>query len=409
MAQLLRRSLSRLLNCTARQCSFTATRSITSKSLNDSLQIDWENGTISSYPYIFLRDNCQCEKCFHPSAKQRLFDTAHNVPVDIKPGSVSQTTDAVNLTWEDGHQSSFEYNWLKERMFPDTDADVVSRNYCGLKPKTWGSELNGKIPNYDYDSFMKNDETLLSWLETVASTGIALLENAPESGDALSDFSKRLYCCIRGTHYGDIFHVMSKPDANNLAYTAGYLPLHTDLPFYRHQPGVQLLHCIQQAEGEGGENHFVDGFNIAEHLRTSDPEAFEILSTVKFLFNDVGKDMYGEFDKVYERPVIGLDMLGNVESIAHNNHVRSSYINAPADKVKKSYEAYYKLIRAMYDKDNLVTHKQMKGNVVTFNNQRVLHGRAAYKITSVRHLCGCYFDWDDIYSAIRIYRRKLRS
>ena len=104
-----------------------------------------------------------------------------------------------------------------------------------------------------------------------------------------------------------------------------------------------------------------------------------------------------------------LDMLGNVESVAHNNHVRSSYINAPADKVKKSYEAYYKLIRAMYDKDNLVTHKQREGNVVTFNNQRVLHGRAAYKITSVRHLSGCYFDWDDMYSAIRIYRRKLRS
>ena len=86
--------------------------------------------------------------------------------------------------------------------------------------------------------------------------------------------------------------------------------LQSSLTWYLHVPScyffqVQVLHCIQQATGEGGENHFVDGFKIAEHLRTSAPEAFEILTTVKFKFNDVGADVYGEFDKVYERPVIG--------------------------------------------------------------------------------------------------------
>ena len=44
--------------------------------------------------------------------------------------------------------------------------------------------------------------------------------------------------------FRDIFHVMSKPDANNLAYTAGYLPLHTDLPYYRYQPGVRFSSSI---------------------------------------------------------------------------------------------------------------------------------------------------------------------
>ena len=98
-----------------------------------------------------------------------------------------------------------------------------------------------------------------------------------------------------------------------------------------------------------------------------------------------------------------------MESIAHNNHVRSSFINAPAEKIKKIYDAYYKLVKAMYDKENLVIHKQRQGGIVAFNNQRILHGRAPYKITSVRHLSGCYFDWDEVYSAIRVYRRKLAS
>lgn len=100
-------------------------------------------------------------------------------------------------------------------------------------------------------------------------------------------------------------------------------------------------------------------------------------------------------------------MFGNVESIAHNNHVRSSFINAPASKVKSIYEAYYKLVKTMYDGVNLVTYKQKDGDIVTFNNQRILHGRAAYKATTMRHLSGCYFDWDEAYSAIRVYRNKL--
>ena len=55
----------------------------------------------------------------------------------------------------------------------------------------------------------------------------------------------------------------------------------------------------------GGENHFVDGFKIAEQLRAEAPEAFQVLSSVKFTFEDVGEDQYGEFRKVYERSVIG--------------------------------------------------------------------------------------------------------
>ena len=102
-----------------------------------------------------------------------------------------------------------------------------------------------------------------------------------------------------------------------------------------------------------------------------------------------------------------LDLFGKVESIAHNNHVRSSYINAPGHRIKDIYQAFYKLVHAMYDKENLVTNKLKQGDIVTFNNKRVLHGRAAYKITSVRHLSGCYFDWDEIYSAIQVYRRNL--
>ena len=177
-------------------------QNITMKSSNDCLQIDWENGDIASYPYIFLRDNCQCDQCFHATAKQRLFDTALKVPLDIKPESIEQANDAVNLKWEDGHQSTFEYKWLQERQFPKTDADVTTRSNCGLTPKTWGGELNGNIPTYNFEAIMSKDVEFLSWLETLAVRGIALIENAPSSSDIFTSFCQKLFCPTRRTHYG---------------------------------------------------------------------------------------------------------------------------------------------------------------------------------------------------------------
>ena len=87
----------------------------------------------------------------------------------------------------------------------------------------------------------------------------------------------RLVGRVKWTHYGDFWNVRTKPEANNLAYTSASLGLHTDLPYYSYTPGVQLLHCIQQAGGSGGDNVFCDGFSVAERIRADFPAQFELL------------------------------------------------------------------------------------------------------------------------------------
>ncbi|XP_016334478.1 gamma-butyrobetaine dioxygenase-like [Sinocyclocheilus anshuiensis] len=77
--------------------------------------------------------------------------------------------------------------------------------------------------------------------------------------------------------------------ANNVAYTSGELSLHTDYPALHHPPGVQFLHCVRQA-AQGGESEVVDGFHMAEQLRREDPEAFNILSSLRVDFTDSGAD-----------------------------------------------------------------------------------------------------------------------
>ena len=51
----------------------------------------------------------------------------------------------------------------------------------------------------------------------------------------------------------------------------------------------------------------------------------------------------------------------------------------------------------------------LTGEIVTFHNSRVLHGRSAFTVTKVgsRHLEGAYIDWDEAYSRMRVLREKL--
>ncbi len=46
-------------------------------------------------------------------------------------------------------------------------------------------------------------------------------------------------CCF--CIFRDIFTVKDKPSASNVAYTSGYLAMHTDQPYNYYQPGVRFL------------------------------------------------------------------------------------------------------------------------------------------------------------------------
>ena len=67
---------------------------------------------------------------------------------------------------------------------------------------------------------------------------------------------------------------------------------------------MQILHCIEQASSEGGESQFVDGFYVAQQLKENDPETFNLLSTTRFQFVDLGKDAFGEFNTKLPRLLI---------------------------------------------------------------------------------------------------------
>ena len=49
-------------------------------------KITWPDGNVSTYHFIWLRDNCSCEKCGSHNSGSR-FQSLLDIPVDIAPSS----------------------------------------------------------------------------------------------------------------------------------------------------------------------------------------------------------------------------------------------------------------------------------------------------------------------------------
>ena len=61
----------------------------TSCDSDNNVVVNWANSSqVGEFPSIWLRDNCQCPKCFHPVSKARLVLMREN-HLDIKPQTVT--------------------------------------------------------------------------------------------------------------------------------------------------------------------------------------------------------------------------------------------------------------------------------------------------------------------------------
>ncbi|XP_022099250.1 gamma-butyrobetaine dioxygenase-like isoform X2 [Acanthaster planci] len=372
---------------------------------NKQLIVSLKGGLRQAFPFVWLRDNCQCPVCFHPTAMSRK-TYAYELNVDITAKSVEMSPDSngVIIHWEDGHKSHFTFHWLRAYCFIDSKQD----QYLDPKFDFWGADID--LQSFNFDEVLKNDGALYNWLTELVSRGIAVVTNAPSKVGQLHSLGGRV-AFLRPSNYGPTFQVKSKVDPNHVAYTSGALSLHTDMAYYIRQPGIQMLHCIDQAEGTGGENLFSDGFKVAMDLKEDDPEAFRLLSTIPFEFSDVGTDYYGSFHQYSRHPTIRLDERGEVVSVTLSDHSRDPMLRAPLHQVQPLYRALNKYCNMLLDPQNVFKYKMEKGDIMTFNNRRALHGRSSFRVTQAggRHLEGGYLEWDEVNSRLRVLAAQLNS
>ena len=161
----------RLLNTASTNCPAAAksasdptVKNIHKEDSNGMLHVTWNNNTVNRYPFVYLRDNCQCPECFHESSLQRSFDTVGRLKMDIQPHRVDvlQNGEEISVTWPDEHVSVFKSEWLHSRRLTeeqDTSKRPLKLNREGVV--FWNTDqLQGKIPRYDFAEVIEDDRQL---------------------------------------------------------------------------------------------------------------------------------------------------------------------------------------------------------------------------------------------------------
>jgi gamma-butyrobetaine dioxygenase len=357
------------------------------------LTVEWRAGGSDPFHYVWLRDNCPCPKCLHPSG-QRLVDIL-DLPEDAAPRTVTLDADgALIIRWAaDGHESRYAPDWLRRHAY-----GAAARAARRRKPRLWDASLQA-LPEADWPAVASDRTAERRWLGALLDHGFALLHGVPARPGMVAEVGDHIGI-VRTTNYGRIFDVISRPDPNNLAYTALGLGVHTDNPYRDPTPGYQLLHCLL-AEAPGGDTLLVDGFTAAERMRAEDPDGFELLARVPrpFRFADAAAELCAQF------PVIGLDAEGQVKEIHFNNR-SAAPLDIAAELVEPYMAAYRRFARILARPELTLTLRLAPGDLIVMENGRALHGRTGFDANAgARHLQGCYVDKDGVESRRRVLSR----
>jgi len=363
-----------------------------------SLTVCWSDGTAGEFASVWLRDNLPEDSDAHSG--QRLIDVM-DIPAAPRIRSASLTGAAVDVDWADEHRrTSFDSHWLYEcatggsqrpelqvRLWLEGAALVPKRDFSWLTFPALQSDRQGR----------------LAWLTRLLQDGIAFLSDVPCRHHAILD-ATALIGYVPETNYGRVFDVRAVPQPENLAYSDLGLGLHTDNPYREPVPGFQALHTLLAAP-DGGDSLFADGFAIAEHLRKSAPEAFAAMSRtpVPFWYRAAGVDLYAE------RPIIELSCTGAVTAVNYNNRAIRP-VRLPASECAAYYDSYRNFAALLRDARLQTATRLADGDLVIFDNRRVLHGRTGFASAQhPRHLQGCYLTRDSVYSETAVLRRLLQG
>jgi gamma-butyrobetaine dioxygenase len=365
-------------------------------SQSDMLGIEWADGTVSEFASLWLRDNLREDR--DPHSGQRLIDIA-DLPEDPRIRSAAAHDGAVNVEWEaEPHPASFGVEWLRAH------ASNLSPGRPEFAPRFWleAADLDAGR-DFAWAAFPEaesNRSLRARWLQRLLQDGIAFLSSAPSSEAGILE-AAALAGRVSETNYGRVFDVRSVAQPENLAYSDLGLGLHTDNPYREPVPGFQVLHALV-ASPDGGESLFGDGFAIAEHLRTTAPDAFAVLTRtpVPFRYRSKDAELYAE------RPLIQLTCSGQVSAV-HYNSRSIAPLHLAARDAGAFYSAYRRFAALLRDSRFHLQFRLRDGDLVVFDNQRTLHGRTAFSSARhPRHLRGCYLTRDSVYSEAALLRRE---
>ncbi len=357
------------------------------------LKVIWNDGEESKFNYLWLRDNCPT--AHDKDSRHRMFNILE-VSQNINPTKYCISSDGkLEIEWSEGdHTSYYDPNWLRENCYTIKNKQKYVSPY-----KLWDSSLqkNLNLIQIDHDEIINSDEGLVKWLELLHYTGIAIVKNAPiEKNSALKVLNRISH--TRETFFNTPFEVINIPKPNNSAYTAHALRNHMDLPWFENPPGYQFLHCLINS-AKGGDSSAVDAFAVADYLRNNEKDTFDILVNTPLKFRD--KDYTQEAVRSVYGTAISLTKDGDYNDIRYSIATLDA-LDCHPDIMDSVYKAHHRFGNLLHDDKFQINFRLEPGDIFSFNNRRLLHGRTEFDPNSGhRHLQGYYMDRDEIIGRLK--------
>ena len=373
---------------------YRACRKVADAAVNgDVIEVRWDDGSASRFLSWFLIENCPSPDRCSPVTKEQLFD-ATTLPDAFHPTAARAVEGGLVVEWSHGEAAShFHPGWLWAH-----DATRY-RGDDRPAPIYWTASEMPEPPTFDGSNILEDESALEAWLEAVGVYGFARLRGVRAQAGMVERVCARVGA-IRETNFGRVFDVRAKIDADSSAYQPIPLVGHVDLPTREYQPGLQALMCMENTTS-GGFATMADGFAIAAALQQEDPDAYRLMTVRPMVWANRAKTS----DYRWSAPAISLDATGALDTIRIAAFLRGPQAGAP-DEQAETHRAYRALARLAREPRFQIAFPYQPGDVLLFDNRRLLHGRAAYDgEAGARWLQGVYLERDELYSRLRLLKR----
>jgi gamma-butyrobetaine dioxygenase len=362
------------------------------------LFIDWDDNHPSTFPYIWLRH----AQFFPLMGRPEQLDPREHLlpeePAGLSIASAELEAEHLIINWaHDGSTTRHALGFLR-----DACLSSEARQQRAHQPLLW--QADDAIQFHWFDATdLEIPSAMLDVFAHLRNYGIALVKDLPTEPGTLEIVAKH-FGPVRQTHFGSLFDIRSRPQdrlgtGQDIGATASNSQSpHTDEGWRHGPPGINLFHCLKSHPAGGGASIFVDGIGAAEALRNSDSEAFEFLTTVPLMF--VAERNPQERFRSRAR-AITLDSDGEIRGIRITDRTLPA-LDLPLGLIEPAYRAIRMFYQLLLSTERTFEHLLNPGELVVFDNHRVLHGRRAFDpAAGVRWLQQLSVDREEFQSLFR--------
>ena len=342
------------------------------------------------HPFWF-RERVNGDDHIDKGTQQRLFDPT-KLKENIEIDNLNLSRDFLEITFNDGVYTKLAIQSILKEFTNINEVEYI-------KKIEWDSSLK-KLNYFEFSENFFEEKEMYKALIDFYKYGFVIFRKVPTKDNFIINFANSIGS-VRRTNFGEFFNVKSKPDPNDLAYTSLALAPHTDNPYRKPVPCIQILHCIKN-KVNGGQSTLVDGYTVTKKLKKDFPNYYKILTEVKVRFQFVDQTIVLED----WAEMIKLNNQGKFKQVRFSP--RLDFVPLmEKDKLELFYAARKKISELYNSNKYRIEFKLSSGDLLMMDNYRLLHGRTSYDANEgERFLQGCYIDYDSTEGKLKHLKRK---